>query len=94
MSFGDVLISFEIERSSEDDDSRQTIHHRSVIEIGNWTGVSNTHLHISRGGQVLPPLPMPGGAHALTFYFIGEEFKLNCNLYIKSSYFCLRGHPT
>ena len=33
MSFGDVLISFEIEMSiSEDDDSRQTIHHRSVIE--------------------------------------------------------------
>ena len=33
MSFGDVLISFEIEiYISEDDDSRQTIHHRSVID--------------------------------------------------------------
>jgi len=34
VSFGDVLISFEIEISiSEDDDSRQIIHHRSVIDI-------------------------------------------------------------
>ena len=34
VSFGDVLISFEIEISiSEDDDSRQTIHHRDAIDI-------------------------------------------------------------
>ena len=32
-SFGDVFISFEIEISiSEDDDSPETIHHRSVID--------------------------------------------------------------